>query len=225
MKLLSMKLTNFKGIRDADFQFPDGGNYNIYGTNGAGKTTIVDALTWLLFGKDSTDATDFGIKTIVDGEPLHRAEHSVECEFLMGAANRRVTLKRVYKEKWQRPKGKPKPEFTGHTTDFFVDGIGQSQTAYKNFINSVIDEKKFKVLTNPLYFNEKLKDTERRAILMDIIGGVDQDAIIEQNADDLGDLKELLKGRKVEDFKLMVKQSLSKTKKGIDDIGPAIREN
>ena len=225
MKLLSMKLTNFKGIRDADFQFPDGGNYNIYGTNGAGKTTIVDALTWLLFGKDSTDATDFGIKTIVDGEPLHRAEHSVECEFLMGAANRCVTLKRVYKEKWQRPKGKPKPEFTGHTTDFFVDGIGQSQTAYKNFINSVIDEKKFKVLTNPLYFNEKLKDTERRAILMDIIGGVDQDAIIEQNADDLGDLKELLKGRKVEDFKLMVRQSLSKTKKGIDDIGPAIREN
>ncbi|MBQ9257217.1 MAG: AAA family ATPase [Acidaminococcaceae bacterium] len=224
MKLLSMKLVNFKGIREADFNFGDGGNYNIYGTNGAGKTTTVDALTWLLFGKDSTDASDFGIKTIVDGEPLHHAEHSVECSFLM-EDGLRTTLKKVYKEKWQQPRGNLEAKFAGHTTDHFIDDVPKSQTAYKNFINSIVDEKKFKVLTNPLYFNEKLKDEERRSILMDIIGGIDQDAILTENFPTLADLIPLLKGRKVEDYKQIVKQSLTKTKKEIDSIGPAIKEN
>ena len=224
MKLLSMKLTNFKGIRQADFQFPDGGNYNIYGTNGAGKTTTVDALTWLLFDKDSTDAKDFGIKTIVDGEPLHHAEHSVECAFSM-ENGQTVTLKKVYKEKWQRPRGKLDAEFAGHTTDYYIDEVPKTQAAYKSFINGIVDEKKFKVLTNPLYFNEKLKDAERRTILMDIIGGVDQDIVIAENLSELAGLKPLLKGRKVEDFKLIVKQSLAKTKRDIDAIEPAIKEH
>ncbi len=224
MKLLSMKLTNFKGIRQADFDFPDGGNYNIYGANATGKSTTFDALTWLLFDKDSLDTKDFTIKTLVDGEPLHHAEHSVEAVFLM-ESGQRITLKKVYKEKWQRPRGKLEPEFVGHTTDYYLNELASSASEYKKYISGIIDEKKFKVLTNPLYFNENLKDADRRAVLMDIIGGVDQDVIIAQNLAELKDLKPLLNGRSVEDFKQIVKQSLSKTKKEVDSIEPAIKEH
>ena len=224
MKLLSMKLTNFKGLQSLMLDFPDGGNYSIYGTNGAGKTTIVDALTWLLFDKDSTDAKDFNIKTIVDGEPLHHAEHSVECAFLMGNGLR-VTLKKIFKEKWTRPRNKTQDVFVGHTTECYVDGVPRSVTEYKRYISGIIDEKTFKVLTNPLYFNENLKDTERRAILMDIIGGVDQDIIIAENLAELAELQPLLQGRKVEDYRLIVKQSLAKTKKDIEAIEPAVKEH
>ena len=224
MKLLSMKLTNFKGIRQADFDFPDGGNYNIYGANATGKSTTFDALTWLLFDKDSLDTKDFTIKTLVDGEPLHHAEHSVEAAFLM-ESGQRITLKKVYKEKWQRPRGKLEPEFVGHTTDYYLNELASSASEYKKYISGIIDEKKFKVLTNPLYFNENLKDADRRAVLMDIIGGVDQDVIIAQNLAELKDLKPLLNGRSVEDFKQIVKQSLSKTKKEVDSIEPAIKEH
>ena len=216
MKLLSMRLKNFKGIREANFDFPDGGNYNIYGANEAGKSTTFDALTWLLFGKDSTDATDFSIKTVVNGEPLHHAEHSVECAFLINGFH--VTLKKVFKEKWQKPRGKLEAQFAGHTTDFFVNEVPRSATEYKRYINEIIAEKTFKVLTNPLYFNEKMKDAERREILMDIIGGIDQDAIFAENHEELKDLHPLLQGRKVEDYKLIVKQSLAKTKKEISTI-------
>lgn len=221
MKLLSMKLTNFKGVRQVNFDFPDGGNYNIYGANETGKSTTFDALTWLLFGKDSADATDFSVKTIVNGEPLHHAEHSVECAFLIKGM--RVTLKKVFKEKWQKPRGKLEAQFAGHTTDYYVNDVPKSATEYKRYINEIIAEKTFKVLTSPLFFNEKLKDTERRTILMDIIGGVDQDAIIAENHEELKELQPLLQGRKVEDFKLIVKQSLAKTKKEIDGIEPAIK--
>ena len=221
MKLLSMKITNFKGIRSLMLDFPDGGNYNIYGANESGKSTTFDALTWLLFGKDSADATDFSVKTIVNGEPLHHAEHSVECAFLIKGM--RVTLKKVFKEKWQNPRGKLEAQFAGHTADYYVNDVPKSATEYKRYINEIIAEKTFKVLTSPLFFNEKLKDTERRTILMDIIGGVDQDAIIAENHEELKELQPLLQGRKVEDFKLIVKQSLAKTKKEIDGIEPAIK--
>ena len=223
MKLLSMKLNYFKGIQSAMFEFPDGGNYTIYGTNGAGKTTIVDALTWLLFDKDSTDAKDFGIKTIMDGKPLHHAEHSVECVFNM-ENGQQVTLKKVFKEKWQKPRGKLQAEFAGHTTEYYIDDLGKSATAYKQYIGNIIDEKTFKVLTNPLYFNENLKDAERRAILMAIIGGVQQDVVIAQNPE-LHELGKLINQRKVEDFREIVKQSLTRAKKDMDAIEPAIKEH
>lgn len=223
MKLLSMKLTNFKGIRDANFNFPDGGNYNIYGANEAGKSTTFDALTWLLFDKDSADTKDFSVKTIVDGEPLHHAEHSVECAFLL-ENGLRITLKKVFKERWQKPRGKLEAEFAGHTVNYFVDDVPKSASEYKKYVAGIIDEKKFKVLTIPTYFNEKLKDVERRELLVDIIGGIDQDVIIATNQK-LKDLPKLLNGRSVEDYKLVLKQSLSKTKKEIDSIEPAIKEN
>ena len=160
MKLLSMRLKNFKGIREANFDFPDGGNYNILGANEAGKSTTFDALTWLLFDKDSADTKDFSVKTIVDGEPLHHAEHSVECTFLESGL--RVTLKKVFKERWQKPRGKAEAEFAGHTVNYFINEVPKSAGEYKKYIAGIIDEKKFKTLTIPTYFNEKLKDTERR---------------------------------------------------------------
>ena len=72
IKIKSITLRNFKGLRDVSFDF-DGRNATIIGDNGTGKTTIFDALTWVLFGKDSHNSTDIDIKTIdATGEPMHR---------------------------------------------------------------------------------------------------------------------------------------------------------
>ena len=63
IKLLSISLLNFKGIKSISIN-ADGANTDIFGANGTGKTTIADAFTWLLFGKDTTDRKDFEIKTL-----------------------------------------------------------------------------------------------------------------------------------------------------------------
>jgi len=44
MRLLKLKLRNFKGIRDFTLDCQGGGNVTIYGQNRAGKTTIADAI-------------------------------------------------------------------------------------------------------------------------------------------------------------------------------------
>ena len=62
IKIKKLSLLNFKGIRELSIEFDE--VTNIHGENGTGKSTIFDAFTWLLFGKDSHDSKDFNIKTL-----------------------------------------------------------------------------------------------------------------------------------------------------------------
>ncbi|ETJ23465.1 hypothetical protein Q604_UNBC18129G0002, partial [human gut metagenome] len=39
-------------------------------------------------------------------------------------------------------------------TDYFVDGVPKKEKEYKEIVNSLVDENIFKLITNPLYFNE-----------------------------------------------------------------------
>ena len=53
IKIARLTLENFKCHRFLNLCF-DGKNSSIYGDNATGKTSVYDALTWLLFGKDSS---------------------------------------------------------------------------------------------------------------------------------------------------------------------------
>ena len=214
MKLITLKLSMFKGIKDFELNC-NGQNYNVYGDNATGKTTLKDALNWLLFDKNSADKKDFDIMRIEQGEVVHKTEPTVEAVFDM-EDGRTVQLKKVYKEKWTKPRGQLAEVMAGHTTTYYINEVVKGATAYRNFINSIIDENKFKVLTEPRYFNETLSVDERKRILLDIIGGVDQAVIIGSNP--------ALHGRSVEEQAAMTKTSLRETKKQIDEIAPAIRE-
>ena len=78
MKLKQLTISNFKGIRHLTIDL-DGQDANIYADNALGKTTILDAWSWLLFDKDSSGAKDFNIKTLNEnGEAMHMLDHSVE---------------------------------------------------------------------------------------------------------------------------------------------------
>ena len=83
MKLNQLTISNFKGIRDLTINF-DGRDASIHADNALGKTTILDAWTWLLFDKDSSGAKDFNIKTLNEnGEAMHMLDHSVEAVVLL----------------------------------------------------------------------------------------------------------------------------------------------
>mgnify|MGYP003293915821 CR=1 FL=1 len=52
IRIKRLTLENFKSHKNLTLDFM-GGNASVYGDNATGKTSIYDALTWLLFGKDS----------------------------------------------------------------------------------------------------------------------------------------------------------------------------
>lgn len=168
MKLQRLVLRNFKGVRD--FTLDAGGHdVSIYGDNATGKTTLFDSFCWLLFDKDSLNRKDFEIKTLdAEGKPLHGINHEVEAELELGA--RTLTLRKVYAEKWTKKRGSAQAEFTGHTTDHYIDGVPVQKKEYDATIQSIADEKIFKLLTSPTYFPETMHWQERRKVLLELAG-------------------------------------------------------
>lgn len=220
MKLLKLNLQNFKGIRNSEFDF-GGIDATIYGDNATGKTTVFDSLCWLLFGKDSLDRADFEIKTLENGEPIHKVNHEVEAEFLNDDGNS-FTLRRVYREKYSSPRGGD-TKLTGHTTDYFINEVPVKEKEYKQYINDVIAEDVFKLITNPLYFNEQYSWQNRRKLLLEMCGDVD-DASVINSKDELKRLSELLNGRTVDEQRKIVAAKKTAINKELDMIPVRIDE-
>ena len=96
VKLLSMHIQNFKGCKDRTIEF--GEKTRISGANATGKTTIFDAFTWLLFGKDSLGSSDFDIRPLdANGKMIDNIEISVESK--ISVDGNEYELKKVQKQK------------------------------------------------------------------------------------------------------------------------------
>lgn len=219
MKLTKLELLNFKGLKS--FTINLNGDVVIRGDNATGKTTVFDSVCWLLFGKDSLDRADFEIKTLDGGEPIHKVNHEVTGTFTLDEGGT-VELKRVYREKYSSPRG-GEVTLTGHTTDYFVDGVPKKEKEYKEIVSSLIDESIFKLITNPLYFNETYSWQNRRKLLLEMCGDIDDISVI-NSRDDLRRLAELLAGRTVDDHRKVVAAKKTAINKELDMIPVRIDE-
>lgn len=219
MKLTKLELLNFKGLKS--FTINLNGDVVIRGDNATGKTTVFDSVCWLLFGKDSLDRADFEIKTLDGGEPIHKVNHEVTGTFTLDEGGT-VELKRVYSEKYSSPRG-GEVTLTGHTTDYFVDGVPKKEKEYKEIVSSLVDESIFKLITNPLYFNETYSWQNRRKLLLEMCGDIDDISVI-NSRDDLRRLAELLEGRTVDDHRKVVAAKKTAINKELDMIPVRIDE-
>ena len=219
MKLTKLELLNFKGLKAFTINF--NGDVIIRGDNATGKTTVFDSVCWLLFGKDSLDRADFEIKTLDGGEPIHKVNHEVTGTFTLDEGGT-VELKRVYREKYSSPRG-GEVTMTGHTTDYFVDGVPKKEKEYKEMVSSLVDESIFKLITNPLYFNETYSWQNRRKLLLEMCGDIsDKDVIAEYS--ELKALTDILSGHSVDDHRKVVAAKKTSINKELDMIPVRIDE-
>jgi len=204
-----LTLVNFKGIKNLSIDF-NPGTFEVKGQNETGKTTIMDAFLWLLFGKDSTDRKDFEIKTLdKNNKAIPKLDHEVTG--ILDIDGHTVTLKRCFKEKWTKHQGAGETKFTGNETLFYVDEVPYQAGQYGEKINSIIDELVFKMVTNPHYFNS-MKWQDRRAVLINLAGEVrDQD--IAQTKPEFVKLLQDLSGKSFDEFR----RSLAEKKKRLKD--------
>ena len=218
----SLSLRNFKGVRDLKIEF-DEAETNIMGDNGTGKTTVFDAFTWLLFGKNGRDEKDFAIKTIVDGAVVPQIEHSVTG--LLTVDGKDVELKRVYIEKWTRRRGSDTEEMTGHETTYYIDGIPTGATEYSAYVNGIVNESMFKLLTSSTYFNT-MKWQDRREVLIKMAGSINPNDIIatldKPQADEI--LAIITRGEKMADYKKKLAADKARIKPLLEQAKPRIDE-
>jgi predicted ATP-dependent endonuclease of OLD family len=151
--LSKLHIRDFKKINDLEIDFAQ--QTTIAGTNGVGKSTIFDAYTWLLYGKNSHDQQDFSIKRLDEnGNMIHNLVASVRGVFILDSDV--IQLERRYKEKWQKKRGNEHEELTGHTTEYFIDQIPKSKSEFDTYVKGMISDTIAKVISSPLYFNEKM---------------------------------------------------------------------
>lgn len=219
MKLTKLELLNFKGLKS--FTINLNGDVVIRGDNATGKTTVFDSVCWLLFGKDSLDRADFEIKTLDGGEPIHKVNHEVTGTFTLDEGGT-VELKRVYREKYSSPRG-GEVTLTGHTTDYFVDGVPKKEKEYKEMVSSLVDESIFKLITNPLYFNETYSWQNRRKLLLEMCGDISDEDVIASHSD-LKALTDILSGHSVDDHRKVVASKKATINKELDILPVRIDE-
>jgi len=219
--LNSLTLSQFKGVKSVSLE-PQGENFNVYGDNASGKTTIADAFVWLLFGKNLAGSAKFEIKTLDENnEPLHHLNHSVTGEFRL--PDESITLGKTYKEKWVKQRGKLNQEFEGHTTDHTINKVPVQEKEYAARVASICDENLFRILSDPLRFNEGLTWQERRKELMRFAGNITDDAVTQAHPA-LAEVTAILGSHTPEDMRKMLLSMRPAIAKEVDAIPVRIDE-
>ena len=197
IKLRTLEIEHFKGIRYLHLDFKDGVN-SLYGDNATGKTTVYDALMWLLFGKDSAGRAAFSIKPVgAASGVMPTVSGTIE---INGIPRR---LKKCLRERWERPRGTSIERFAGNTVDHFVDDVPYTESGYQQLIGGYVDENKVRLLTGVYAIARDLPWKDRRKLLGEVCGMPD-DADILAAAPAYRELYELIGQRTVDEYKAVL---------------------
>lgn len=209
IRLKSLHLENFKGIQNITVDFSR--RTNIHGANATGKTTIFDGFTWLLFNKDSAGNEKFDIRPLdAEGKRIDNVE--IKATALLDVDGTEVELSKVQKQNWVKKRGTDTVSLQGNINSFEVDGYPKLESDYKAYINQLIPEDLFKILTSPQYF-AGMDWKKQRTVLMKLAGGVSDLEIAGEDAKFALLIPELEKAPSTDDIRKKYTKALSEWKK------------
>ncbi len=175
MKLTKIELTNFRKFNHLVLELHDGKN-EIQAPNRYGKTTIADAIAFVLFGKLNDGSSDLAsIKPANDTRLIVTAELTFSTEWNNPNLPSELRFKKEYGELWSKVRGENYEVMKGHFTNNFINDQAKSVTEYQNEVCSIFkgeSQKMLQIISSPLFFSENLKWEERREILLKIIGEI-----------------------------------------------------
>lgn len=221
MILKSLHMENFKGIKSLDVNFSN--KTSIKGQNAAGKTTIFDAFTWLLFNKNSAGEEKFNVRPLdKDGKRIDNVE--IKVVGVIDVDGKEVELSKVQKQNWVKKRGTDTVTLQGNVNSFEIDGYPKSEADFKAYVSGLAkSEEMFKMLTNPQYFSS-LKWKDQRDILMKLTAEVSDVELAKADAKYAPLLGELEKAPSTDDIRAKFSKALSEWKKKQAEIPVRIDE-
>lgn len=178
LMLKEMVIDHFKGIEHLKVPiYPT--ETRITGRNGSGKTTIADAYTWVLLGKDAAGnapgSDDFREKPLDEsGEERHMLTTSVQLFCKLDGEP--FNLRRTQEENWVRQRGKQEQKYMGNVSKYFINDIPVKQSEFTDRIAEIADADTFRFMTILGAFNGAPWQDRRRALLA--MSSVDIDGVL-----------------------------------------------
>ena len=166
--LRNMTIDNFKGISHFEVDI-DCLLTQIRGNNGTGKTSVYDAYLWLLTGKDSKGSESFKVQPVdQNNETIPKLTTTVCCKFSVDGIE--TVFKRCLSQKWSKPKGTDKEVLKGNSTDYFIDDVPVTATAFNAKIKETFcDADKLRMISSVFqFFSLPVKDA--RSLLVQMAG-------------------------------------------------------
>jgi DNA repair exonuclease SbcCD ATPase subunit len=222
IKFQEITIKNFKGVLGERIIRFNPEMTQILGANHTGKTTIIDATQWLLFGKNSDGATNFGIDPKDEkGNIIHHLENEVSIN--LKRDGEALTLTKTRSETWAKPRQKNEEVMNGHTVSYFVNGDKYTETDYKLYIAGMISEGLFRTITNPMYF-PSLKPDDQRILLIKMVGETSPEQIAGDNEDFKAVLNQL-QGTDLVTYRKHLSYKINEIKKDLETLPSRLSEN
>ena len=117
-----------------------------------------------------------------------------------------IKLRKVLREKWEKPRGSSIERYAGDTRDYYIDDVPLTENEYKRRIAELIDENRFKLLTDVWAVTKGMHWKDRRTLLAEICG-LPEDKQLLATAPQFAELNEKAGRRTVDEYKsVLVKQ-------------------
>lgn len=220
IKFKKIRIRNFRGLVSFEANL-EGRSVRISGANGLGKSSVADAITWVLFGKDSRRRTVFPIDPVDDeGRIIHNLDVSVELEMLIDGQP--TTLRRLRQEKWVQKRGMTREQLDGHQTTCYIDGRPLPSSDFSSHVDTIVKEELFRALTTPDYFPSLPMDQQYR-LLVKIVGTRSLAEIAAKDEEALKVVDELGQ-RSIDQYRQGLSYDLQRTRKELETIPVRLSE-
>lgn len=173
--LKELRVRDFQSIKELTVNFGAKAT-SIEGTNGLGKSTVLDALLWVITGKNQQNQSDTNFKILpLDKENTIVSESKPEVSLVVNIDGEDHEFTRMVKVSYKKDEegNVLKTIAPKKTTEFVVDEVVMKKSDYENLIKEHFGtEEDFKLLTNVNHFLNNLKEKDQRDLLLNYINEV-----------------------------------------------------
>lgn len=167
IKFKHIHIENFCGIYKEPLDTDLYDRTVIKGRNTVGKSTIRNAIFWVLYNKLADGSAPDGIRP--------HDENGTDIDFIdisvalaIDVDGREIELKKTQKQKWTKPHGQQEKRFDGNVNEFEINGIPKKEVDYKKFIEeNIVPMETLMYCTNAMAFLG-LDNKKRRAKLLSL---------------------------------------------------------
>lgn len=177
IRFTKIELHNFCGIKDAEYDLFD--RTIIKGVNQSGKSTIKNAIYWVLFNKLADGSAPDGIRPHdAEGKDIDLTD--IVVSLTMDIDGKVVKATKTQKQNWVKDRTTQEQKFKGNVNEYDINGIPKKEKDFVDYMAQFLDLDSFLFCSNPFVFLRQ--DTKkRRATLFSLVGGDVDTEIINAN--------------------------------------------